>query len=80
LNKLFKNFLAYIGCYASDWRYWDLFTNGLTQSFIQESPWNTNIWQPGQNVYAWTSLMTVTKCVNYCYSNGYLLAGLAQGF
>ena len=70
---------AYLGCFEAYWQYWDLFSFGITQSQIQSSEWTQNIWQPGQNWYAWTSSITVAKCVNYCYTKGFLLAGLANG-
>jgi hypothetical protein len=82
LNKkyLLKQ-LAYIGCFEN-WKYWDLFTYGLTQSLIESSEWTQNIWQHYggiSNWYAWTNLMTVSQCVNYCYTKGFLLAGLTHG-
>ena len=58
--------------------FWDLFRYGLTQSQIQSSERKQNIWQPGQNCYAWSSFMTVAKCVNYWYKNGFLLAGIIK--
>jgi hypothetical protein len=72
-------FKANIGCFPGYWQSWDLFTNSLTQSLIQSSQWSTNIWQPGQNVFAWTSTMTIAQCVSYCNTLGFFLAGLAQG-
>ena len=79
----FKSYdnLAYIGCFHSNWQHWDLFTFGLSQSSIQSSEWNTNTWQPINGIsnwYAWTSSMTVSKCVGFCYTLGFLLAGLAN--
>ncbi len=75
-------FLANAGCYPSNQQYWDLFSNGLSQSLIQSSEWNTNIWQPINGIsnwYAWKSSMTVAQCENYCKTKGFLLAGLANG-
>ena len=75
---LFLIYLAYIGCYPGNWLYWDLFTNGITDSLIQVSEWTQNMWQASvySNWYAWTSSMTVAQCVSYCYTRGFLLAGL----
>jgi hypothetical protein len=81
-KKLLIKHLAFIGCYPSNQQYWDLFTDSLSQVFIQSSEWTQNIWQPYagiSNWYAWTTLMTVAKCVKYCYTKGFLLAGLANG-
>jgi hypothetical protein len=76
LTFIYYYFLAYFGCFNPSSN-WDLFNSGLSLSDIQSSPYDS--WHPGQNYFALIPSNTIAKCVKFCSSKGFALAGLTQG-
>jgi hypothetical protein len=75
---IFKKFKAYFGCFDPG-SSWDLFVNSLTFDAINSSPYT--YWQNSadQNYFVLIPSLTIAQCVNFCFLNGFALAGLTKG-